>query len=438
MESQSTRRTVRIFRYDPEKGGEGAFQSYTLDIPDPNTTTILDVLLRIQKEQDSSLAFRFACRVNMCGSCGMVINGREGLACKTNVCDLPAGQDITLRPLNHFPVIKDLVVDMGPFFAKYEDALPFFEPLEKRTEPYIIKPDDPNRVAIGMATDCIACGCCVSSCTMVDNHDSYCGPAALNRAFTLLADTRDALFEARLTRALDSCYNCRTEFNCTEVCPKSISGTRAIKYIQRLALKNLKSLKPLPPHPAEVAGAAAAPAAAAAAPAAPAAPETPPPSHPCSCGVDASRRSFLKSATGIVGAGVVVSLGVILGTAAVGPTLGNLPSQWVDAGKESDFPVGKIVSVTLHYSRTQAFHKESKQFPVLIRRDSEQDFVCFSSVCTHLGCAVTWDELSNRFRCACHGGAFDRDGKVIAGPPPSPLPRLPWKLENGILKVEVV
>ncbi|MGE9984310.1 2Fe-2S iron-sulfur cluster-binding protein [Desulfovibrio sp. SGI.169] len=425
MQSSNTR-TVRIFRYDPEKGGEGSFLSYSLDIPDPDTTTILDVLLRIQKEQDPSIAFRFACRVNMCGSCGMVINGREGLACKTNVCDLPAGQDITLRPLNHFPVIKDLVVDMGPFFAKYEDALPFFEPKEKRDEPYVIRPDDQKRVDIGMATDCIACGCCVSSCTMVDNHEGYCGPAALNRAFTLLADERDALFEARLTKALDSCYNCRTEFNCTEVCPKSISGTRAIKYIQRLALKNLKSVKPLPPHPAELA-------------------EKKEPAREaqavdsCACQAhDASRRSFLKGAGGLVGAGIVASLGTVLGVSAVGPTLGDQPSQWVEAGAEKDFPVGGITSVTLHYKRTQAFHSEEKEVPVLVRRDSEQDFICFSSSCPHLGCAVSWDELSRRFKCACHGGAFDRDGKVIAGPPPSPLPRLPWKLENGILKVEVV
>ncbi len=433
MQSSSTTRTVRIFRYDPEKGGEGSFQSYRLEIPDPDTTTILDVLLRIQKEQDSSLAFRFACRVNMCGSCGMVINGREGLACKTNVCDLPSGQDITLRPLNHFPVVKDLVVDMGPFFAKYEEALPFFEPLEKRAEPYVIKPDTRERVDIGMATDCIACGCCVSSCTMVDSHESYCGPAALNRAFTLLADKRDALFEARLTRALDSCYNCRTEFNCTEVCPKSISGTRAIKYIQRLALKNLKSVKPLPPHPAEAAESA--PTQADQADQADQTAAVPP--RACYAS-DASRRSFLKSATGLVGAGVVLSLGAILGTAAVGPTLADQPRQWVDAGAEKDFPVGGITSVTLHYKRSQAFHTEDKEVPVLVRRDSGQDFICFSSSCPHLGCAVSWDELSRRFKCACHGGAFDRDGKVIAGPPPSPLARLPWKLENGILKVEVV
>lgn len=434
MQSATTR-TVRIFRYDPEKGGEGYFQDYKLDIPNPDTTTILDVLLRIQKEQDASIAFRFACRVNMCGSCGMVINGREGLACKTNVCDLPDAQDITLRPLNHFPVIKDLVVDMGPFFAKYEEALPFFEPKEKRDEPYIIKPDDPRRVDIGMSTDCIACGCCVSSCTMVNNHEDYCGPAALNRAFTLLADERDALFEPRLTTALYSCYDCRTEFNCTEVCPKSISGTRAIKYIQRLALKHLDAVKPLPPHPAEVKGQAGAPAP-------DPAPQAAAPQNvaaACACHVpDASRRSFLKGAGGLVGAGIVASLGTVLGVSAVAPTLGNQPSQWVNAGADKDFPIGAITSVTLRYKRTQAFHAEDQEVPVLVRRDSEQDFICFSSKCPHLGCAVSWDALSRRFRCACHGGAFDKDGKVIAGPPPSPLPRLPWKLEAGILKVEVI
>ena len=118
MKKQSTTRVVRVFRYDPAIGGEGHFDNYQLDIPAPETTTILDVLLRIQKEQDKSISFRFACRANMCGSCGMVINGREGLACKTNVSHLPEKQNITIRPLNHFPLIKDLVVDLGPFFEK--------------------------------------------------------------------------------------------------------------------------------------------------------------------------------------------------------------------------------------------------------------------------------------------------------------------------------
>ena len=106
-----------------------------MEIPDESTTTILDVLLRVQREQDPSLAFRYACRVNMCGSCGMVINGRDALACKTNVSNFPPGTEITLRPMNHFPVIRDLVVDMEPFFKKYEETLPFYEPKENYLEP---------------------------------------------------------------------------------------------------------------------------------------------------------------------------------------------------------------------------------------------------------------------------------------------------------------
>lgn len=229
-------RTVRIFRYDPERPDEGHFDTFQLEIPSETTTTILDVLLRLQQEQDATLSFRFACRVNMCGSCGMVIDGREGLACKTNVSDIADGKEITIRPLNHFPVIKDLVVNMAPFFRQYDGILPFFQPKPGADEPARIAPQSAERLAIAGATECIACGCCVSSCTMVNDHADYAGPAALNRAFTLIADSRDALHDERLDRALASCYECRTEFNCTEVCPKGISPTRAIKYIQREAL----------------------------------------------------------------------------------------------------------------------------------------------------------------------------------------------------------
>jgi len=425
MQSSGNLRKVRIFRYDPETGGEGHFQDYSLNIEKPELTTLLDVLLRIQREQDPTIAFRLACRVNMCGSCGVVINGREALACKVNVVHLPTNQDITIRPMNHFPVIKDLVVDMDPFFRKYEDTLPFFEPKEKRDEPYLIKPDDPLRVDIGMSTDCIACGCCVSSCTMVNQHEGYAGPAALNRAFTLLADERDALFVPRLTRALDSCYSCRTEFNCTEVCPKSISGTRAIKYIQRLALKNLKDVKPLPLHPVEETAKAKP---------RPEAKEE----APCCChgkAPDASRRSFLLAS--LVGAGVALSLGGILAVSAVRPTLSNQPKQWVPAGPLESFTTGSVTTVMLNYTRTQAFHKEQITVPVLVRRDGEKEFIFFSSSCPHLACAVAWDPPTRRFKCACHGGAFDINGAVVAGPPPAPLERLPWKIENGEVLVEV-
>ena len=417
MNSGAESRTVRIFRYDPASDGSGRFEAYSLRIEKPDITTILDVLLRIQKEQDPSLAFRFACRVNMCGSCGMVINGREGLACKTNVSDLPAKQDITLRPLNHFRVIKDLVVDMDPFFAKYADVLPFFEPKEQHAEPYIIKPDTRERMDIGMATDCIACGCCVSACTMVDNHENYAGPAALNRAFTLLADKRDGLFLPRLARALDSCAHCRTEFNCTEVCPKKISATYAIKYIQRIGVKHLRDIRPSSP-PAEETKAADIP--------------------PCRCEAELSRRSFLKSATGIVSAGTVLSLTTILGVASVAPTLRDRERLMVDAGRADAFPVGEIRETMLRFEHRRDFHTEKVTRPVLVRRLNERDFICFDSSCPHLGCSVSWDKAQRRFTCACHGGAFDVEGKVLAGPPPRPLERLNWEIKDGILRVEVV
>lgn len=234
-------RTVRIFRYDPGQPDGGHFDTYQLDIPSETTTTVLDVLLRVQQEQDPTVAFRFACRVNMCGSCGMVIDGREALACKTNVSEIPAGKEISIRPLNHFPVIKDLVVDMEPFFQRFDGVLPFFHPKDPSPEPARIAPDSPERLAIAGSTECIACGCCVSSCTMVNDHAGYAGPAALNRAFTLIADSRDGLRDERLDRALASCYNCRTELNCTEVCPKGISPTRAIKFLQREAVSRRRA-----------------------------------------------------------------------------------------------------------------------------------------------------------------------------------------------------
>src|SRR5206468_2319798 len=205
----STTRNVRVFRYDPTTGGDGQFQKFVLDFPDETAVTMLDVLLRIQREQDATIAFRFACRVSMCGSCGMVINGQDRLACKTNVSDIPAGEEITLRPMNHFPVIKDLVVDMEPLFERFEKTLSFFEPKDDSTEPALIPPDAPERDEIRLATDCIACGCCVSSCTMAHHHEEFAGPAAMARAYAFLADQRDALVEPRLSIALASSYACR-------------------------------------------------------------------------------------------------------------------------------------------------------------------------------------------------------------------------------------
>ncbi len=402
-------RNIRIFRYDPSNGGSGHFDSFTLAVPGETTTTILDVLLRLQREQDPTLAFRYACRVNMCGSCAVVINGKEGLACKTNVSHIPPGQEITIRPLNHFPVIKDLVVDMGPFFSKYEETLPFYEPREEYSEPVPIRPASPERREIGAATECIACGCCVSSCTMCRYHQGYAGPAALNRAFTLLADSRDGLFDQRLERALESCYHCRTEFNCTEVCPKNISATRAIKYLQRLALKH--SAARLRPPPAAHAPAAPAPA--------------------------PDRRTFLRQAgVGLVGAGAVAALGAVATGVVIGPALPRTAKQWVAVATLDDIPTGGVTAALVKYEITSGLYTEHISTPVLVSRTGGE-IVCFKASCPHLGCLVRWDGLASRFRCACHGGAFDRDGAVLAGPPPRPLDRYLFKVESGRLFVEV-
>jgi succinate dehydrogenase / fumarate reductase iron-sulfur subunit len=408
-QSTENKREVKIFRFDPAKPEDDHFDSFTLAIPEETTTTILDVLLRIQREQDPTLAFRYACRINMCGSCGMVINGKEALACKTNVSHLPAGQEITLRPLNHFPVIRDLVVDMEPFFKKYEETLPFYEPKEAYLEPVRIKPDSQERKDIGLATECIACGCCVSSCTMCHYHDGYAGPASLNRAFTLLADSRDGLFAPRLERALESCYNCRTEFNCTEVCPKNVSGTRAIKYIQRLAFKH----RVQPPKAMEAVK----------------------PAVPKLLAVD--RRTFLTQVgVGVLGIGSAIVLGAVATGTAVGPALAKVPKQWVPLTVLENLKPGEVTTVLMKYDVNSGLYRQQVSAPVLVSRTGDE-IVCFKSSCPHLGCVVKWEAQLGRFRCSCHGGNFDREGNVIAGPPPRPLDRYAFKLDSGHLLVEV-
>ena len=406
---------VSVFRYDPSIHDEGHYDTFEIQIEDERLTTILDVLLKIQKEQDPSLSFRFACRVSMCGSCAMVINGLERLACKTVVGDLKEGK-ITIRPLNHFPVVKDLVVDMDPFFEKYKEAMPYFDPAEETEEPAVIKPDSKERRDIGLSTECIACGCCVSSCSMVNYHDAYCGPAAINRAFTLLADSRDGLNEQRMSKVLDSCYNCRTELNCTDVCPKEISPTRAIKYIQKQACIDAFRKRDKTPTREEIR------------------PDAEIPENV----EDNTRRRFLKQMTYGLGAATAAVVGCVLASAAVGPALRKTPKQWVHAGEMEDFPLDRVSTANIQYSVRDGFYNSNKTTPIMVYRKPDiNQTVVYSSRCTHLGCTVRWDEGKQLFLCACHGGAFNPDGSVKDGPPPSPLDRIAFKIQDGAFFVEV-
>ncbi len=352
----------------------------------------------------------------MCGSCGVVINGRESLACKTVIADLKE-KEITVRPLNHFSIIKDLVVDMDPFFEKYEQVLPYFQSSQEKAEPAIIRPDSKERKVIGLSTECIACGCCVSSCTMAHWYKDYLGPGALNRAFTLLADSRDGLHDQRMARVLgkQGCYNCRLEFNCTEVCPKEISPTRAIKYIQRLALKEAfrrkfavlrldESLQPTKDFQ--------------------------------DIKDQLTRRGFLSKATSGLGAATALFFAGLLSVTALAPSMQERPKKWVRVGRMEDLPPDGIKTVNIRYEVQDGFYKGQVVRPVLVSRQVNTDsLTVFNSRCPHLGCTVRWDDQKNLFVCACHGGAFYPDGRVKAGPPPRPLERYLTKVKDGDLFV---
>lgn len=196
---------------------------FTVPVPSPNTR-ILDALLYARQHQDPSLGFRYSCRVGMCGSCAMVINGREALACQTTVESLGTAT-VELEPLRALPVQRDLMVDMKPFFQAMERAQAAFRPSEpKLREIRRIPPGAPERAFIEGQNGCITCGACFSACEWTTTRRDYLGPAAMNRTLMLALDERDALGEERLK--LVACDNaalrCHTLGNCSAVCPVEI------------------------------------------------------------------------------------------------------------------------------------------------------------------------------------------------------------------------
>src|SRR5215212_9318518 len=170
---------------------EGRFQTFA--VPRRAHQTILDVVTEIQREQDPTLSYRFACRVGMCGSCAMVVNGRPRWTCRTRVAEA-AGEDglLRLEPLRNFGVVKDLAVEMTGFFEKWRSAKGYFDPGPQPQEDFaVVQPATPARQAADAGIECIGCGICYSACDVVAWDPEYLGPAALNRAWTLLNDVRD-------------------------------------------------------------------------------------------------------------------------------------------------------------------------------------------------------------------------------------------------------
>ncbi|MGA7669992.1 MAG: succinate dehydrogenase/fumarate reductase iron-sulfur subunit [Nitrolancea sp.] len=200
---------------------------------------VLDLLLAIQREQDASLGFRFSCRVGMCGTCTIRMDGRSVLACQTR---LPADIDeVRLAPLSGLPVVRDLIVDTTPFFQEWARVTPYLVPRPDLDEPAVVRPDSSERQIIDPQLDCINCGACYSGCGIADARRDFIGPAALNRALTLIADSRDGARAERLRAVTgdDGAWRCRYIHACTAMCPKGLDPAGAIRKLRRLALQGI-------------------------------------------------------------------------------------------------------------------------------------------------------------------------------------------------------
>lgn len=215
----------------------GHFQ--TFEVPRFESQTVLDVVTHIQNSLDSTLSYRFACRVGMCGSCAMTVNGRARWTCRTHVSKVTAGDKLEIGPLLNLRVIKDLVTDMAPFFDKWARARGRFQgALTRRDDFARVPPETPERRLADAAIECIGCGVCYSSCDVVEWNADYLGPAALNRAWTLVNDVRDTDGRARLAAVAGDagCHACHTHMSCTERCPKQLAPTASIAGLKRAAM----------------------------------------------------------------------------------------------------------------------------------------------------------------------------------------------------------
>ena len=225
------RRTVtfRVKRFQPGVDARPHWERY--DVAVEPKMSVLDALFAILERQDGTLGFRYSCRAAMCGSCAMVINGREGLACSTRLDGM--GRTVTVEPMRRQPVIKDLVVDMASFWEKYAAIKPYFVG-GRYEEPAVIRPDSGEREIIDEQLDCITCGACYSACPIVAFNPHYLGPAALNRAYNLVADVRDTATEERLAAVCcsDGAFTCHNAFNCVEVCPQQLDPQRSIQLLR--------------------------------------------------------------------------------------------------------------------------------------------------------------------------------------------------------------
>jgi len=209
-------------------------------VPRRESQTVLDVVTHIQRFLDPTLAYRFACRVGMCGSCAMTVNGVARWTCRTHVDKVAADDRLEIAPLANLPVIRDLVTDMREFFDKWARAKGQFSGTRTRADDFArVAPQSPARRDADAAIECIGCAVCYSSCDVVAWSPDYLGPAALNRAWTLERDERDAARTERLRAVAGDagCHACHTHMSCSERCPKGIAPTAGIAGLKRAAAR---------------------------------------------------------------------------------------------------------------------------------------------------------------------------------------------------------
>jgi fumarate reductase iron-sulfur subunit len=212
----------------------GGYRTY--EVPRQDNQSVLDVVTYIQRSIDPTLSYRFACRVGMCGACAMTVNGVARWTCRTHVAKVAKGNAIEIAPLANLPVVKDLVTDMRGFFDKWARARGQFVPIATRKDDFArVASDSPGRVAANAGIECIGCGVCYASCDVVSWNPDYLGPAALNRAWTLVNDVRDDARRERLAAVAGDagCHACHTHLSCSERCPKNIAPTAAIAGLKR-------------------------------------------------------------------------------------------------------------------------------------------------------------------------------------------------------------
>lgn len=222
---------VRIWRGD---ASGGKFESF--EVPGQESQTVLDIVVWVQQNTAPDLAYRYACRVGMCGSCAMVVNGVPRWTCRTHVEKVNDGNRIEIAPLRNLPVIRDLATDMDPFFDKWTAAEGRFHGTATRADPVApISPASPERQAADAGIECINCGVCYAACDTVTSQPGYLGPAALNRAWTLLNDAkdggRDAILDAVSTS--NGCHNCHSMGSCTALCPNGLDPMASIAGLKR-------------------------------------------------------------------------------------------------------------------------------------------------------------------------------------------------------------